>query len=208
MRYLYRLAIVVSAVLMASPAAMALVMTAEKGHWPSTWPAELEPYRAQAKTVAVAHGIQETVYEIPFKSFDEFARAWPHLLKVKSKGASLTLENCPSTYHVSGSTMKKPGVRVISHCGATASVPGGPHLFARPPWPESLLSASGELPEYVAIEHDHWTAYTESDAVGFRYRARVDIVLVVDGKVVDLNRIALPPDTPIVDNRTFTSSAQ
>ena len=31
--------------------------------------------------------------------------------------------------------------------------------------------------------------------------AGVDIVLVVDGSVVDLNRIQLPADTPIIDRR-------
>jgi hypothetical protein len=32
-------------------------------------------------------------------------------------------------------------------------------------------------------------------------RARVDIHLVVDGEVIDLNRIPLPADTPIIDKR-------
>ena len=31
--------------------------------------------------------------------------------------------------------------------------------------------------------------------------ARVDIELVVDGRIIDLNRIQLPADTPIIDNR-------
>ena len=34
---------------------------------------------------------------------------------------------------------------------------------------------------------------------GFRHRARIDIVLVVDGNIVDLNRMPLPANTPIVD---------
>ena len=32
-------------------------------------------------------------------------------------------------------------------------------------------------------------------------RARIDIELVVDGNIVDLNRIPLPADTPIIDKR-------
>jgi hypothetical protein len=32
-------------------------------------------------------------------------------------------------------------------------------------------------------------------------RARIDIELVVDGDIVDLNRIGLPMDTPIIDKR-------
>ena len=33
------------------------------------------------------------------------------------------------------------------------------------------------------------------------YRARIDVELIVDGKVIDLNRIPLPPDTPVIDRR-------
>ena len=32
-------------------------------------------------------------------------------------------------------------------------------------------------------------------------RARIDIELIVDGKIVDLNRIPLPIDTQIIDKR-------
>jgi hypothetical protein len=34
-----------------------------------------------------------------------------------------------------------------------------------------------------------------------RYRVRTETVLVIDGDVIDLNRIQLPPDTPIIDRR-------
>ena len=33
------------------------------------------------------------------------------------------------------------------------------------------------------------------------YRARVHIVLITDGKIIDLNCIPLPAGTPIIDNR-------
>ena len=36
---------------------------------------------------------------------------------------------------------------------------------------------------------------------GFMYRARTEIELVVDGRIIDLNRIPLPPETPIIDRR-------
>lgn len=38
-------------------------------------------------------------------------------------------------------------------------------------------------------------------------RVRIDIVLITDGKVVDLNRIPLPANTIIVDNR-FTEKKE
>ena len=86
-------------------AAVAMVSTPKGGLLPDSWPVELAPYRDQATKVEVMHGIQETVYEIPFANFQDFAKAWPYLLKLKSQGAPLILENSPSTYHVSGSSM-------------------------------------------------------------------------------------------------------
>ena len=59
----------------------------------------------------------------------------------------------------------------------------------------------GGLPEYVSNQDGKWVAYDGKERKGFLHRARVDIVLITDGKIVDLNRIRLPADTPIIDNR-------
>jgi hypothetical protein len=40
-----------------------------------------------------------------------------------------------------------------------------------------------------------------SDKGEFFYRAPIEIALVVDGKLIDLNRNKLPENTPIVDKR-------
>ena len=85
---------------LASGLCFALVMTEDKGTWPASWPEELESLRGRAKTVCVAHGIQENVYEIPFADRTEFEMAWPHILKLKSKGAPIILERSLSTYSV------------------------------------------------------------------------------------------------------------
>ena len=37
--------------------------------------------------------------------------------------------------------------------------------------------------------------------VGGRWQRTIYIELIVDGDIVDLNRIPLPPDTPIIDER-------
>ena len=185
---------------LASGLCFALVMTEEKGTWPDSWPKELDALRARSKTVCVAHGIQENVYEIPFADRAEFEQAWPHLLKLKSKGAPIILERSPSTYGVSGSTMTT-GVRILWPSGGTTSRPGGAKLEAGAPWPAYLTSATGELPEYVTVENDKWVPATADERKGFLHRARVDIVLVTDGRVLDLNRIELPAGTPFVDRR-------
>jgi len=43
---------------------------------------------------------------------------------------------------------------------------------------------------------------------GFIYRARVDLTLVVDGQVIDLNRIRLPADTLVIDRRNLPSEEE
>ena len=69
----------------------ALYDVSNRGEWPKTWPKELEPLRKQARTLeGPLHPHQH--YAIPFTKREEFESAWPHLLKVKSKGAAVRLE--------------------------------------------------------------------------------------------------------------------
>ena len=179
----------------------ALIMTDGVGRWPQSWPEELESLRKQSKTIQVAHGIKETVFEIPFNSQEQFEKAWPYILEVKSKGAPLIIEKSPSTYKVSGSKMGT-GVRILCPSGGSCGLPGGVQLQASPPWPESAKLPHNQLSEYVIASQETWIPFVvEDEHKGFRYRARVDIVLVMDGDVIDLNRIPLPADTPIIDRR-------
>ena len=58
------------------------------------------------------------------------------------------------------------------------------------------------MPEYVVDQNGKWAPYTEKDPKERNMRrARIDIELIVDGDIVDLNRIPLPADTPIIDKR-------
>jgi hypothetical protein len=184
-----------------SGASIAMVTVSDRGLWPDSWPKELEPYRGQARTHGVAHGISENVHEISFPKREEFEKAWPHILKLKSKGAPLIIEASPSTYGVTGSTAHT-GVRILCPSGSGREANGKMYI-ADAPWPNYLKSSTGELPEYVIFDHDNakWLPADKTERVGFMNRARVDIVLITDGNVVDLNRIQLPPDTPIIDNR-------
>ena len=127
------------------------------GTWPKSWPKELEPLRKQAWTWV--HGqLNLPSYEIPFANREEFESAWPHILKLKSKGASITLLRGP---HVSVGEARTAGV-IIRH--PLKGVSAGPWSLTR-------------------------------------------ITLVVDGGIVDLNRIYLPADTPIIDKR-FTEHGE
>lgn len=139
-------AFVAAIVLCAVGSAYAISFGGPGGTWPKTWPQELEPLRKQAWTWE--HGFGGMSYDIPFASREEFESAWPHLLKLKSPGASITFLRGPNLRVGSG---KAAGVRVV------------------PPYP--------------------------------RTSAETKILLVVDGEIVDLNRIPLPADTPIIDLR-------
>jgi hypothetical protein len=81
----------------------------------------------------------------------------------------------------------------------------GKVLRPGPPWLKDILSPSNTLPEYVGAIEDNgklkWAPSTDKRVSGFLYRARIEIELVVDGNVIDLNRISLSADTLILDKR-------
>jgi hypothetical protein len=195
-------------------------IVSETGKWPDSWPKELEPYRKQARTRETAAVYSENVYEIRFEKREEFEKLWPIILKLKDKKAPLRLRSIEIPIKKGGlSDSDKPLVRVFSHVYPAWPIryPGGRELRPAPPWPESINWSTGELPEYVARSEDGntWIPVEREeprgfmwipDAVrkpprGFMYRVRTEIELVVDGTIIDLNRIPLPPDTPIIDRR-------
>ena len=171
-----------------------------KGKWPGPWPKPLEPYRQQTVVVDVSQDIQETVFEIPFEKRDEFEEAWPEILKLKSKGAPLILEKSPSAYKDSGTTVET-GIRILWPSTQSVTMDDGTIFRATPTEFTSIRTPTGELPEYVIEKDGKWIPYDGQDQPGFRHRARVDIVLITDANIVDLNRIPLPPETPIIDRR-------
>lgn len=126
----------------------------DRGTWPKSWPKELEPLREQARTLE-GPLVANQHYAIPFSKREEFESAWPQLLKVKSKGASVVLVRGPNFF------LGEQKAGVVVH--------------APPPGDPTNVRGRGLT-----------TTYLE---------------LVVDGDIVDLNRIPLPADTPIIDQR-------
>ena len=144
--------------------ALALYSVSDQGEWPKSWPQELEPLRKQASTLVGPH-FSYLHYAIRFTKQEEFAAAWPHLLKLKTAGAPIILVR-GENFFLGGKN--KAGVIVHSPpAGSTA-----------PPTP---------IPG-------------QSNAQ-MRWMNATYLELVVDGEIVDLNRLALPSDTPIVDER-------
>jgi hypothetical protein len=92
----------------------------------------------------------------------------------------------------------------------------GTYLKVGPPWPDAIRDESGKLPEYVVADGLEWRATTlqelhdsrklrdNATKTSLTRRARTEILLVVDGKIVDLNRIKLP--NSVVDKRFQTTT--
>jgi hypothetical protein len=196
--YIKKLRILVFlAMLVFSPEVFASARIVDFGTWPEGWPKELEPLRKNARTFSLRAGIQEAIYEIRFKDRETFERYWPILIGLKSKGAPLTLKKIVSEKPKQEIWLPDeiPAVRIFA-------TPGG----NGPPWPDSARMPDGRLSEYVVQKEidgeKTWIPATPGkDFKGFLFRARIDLEVVVDGKIIDLNRIRIPSDTPIIDNR-------
>jgi hypothetical protein len=147
------IALLVAIVFGAVGPAYALYSVIDEGTWPKSWPKELEPLRKQSRTLEGPEALN-LHYAIRFTKREELESAWPHILKLKSKGAPIFLVRSPN-FFLGGNS--KAGV--VVHC---------------PPLGQANNSAN---PEATYIE------------------------LVADGEVVDLNRLPLPADTPIIDQR-------
>lgn len=189
-----RLAVVIS--IACATASFARVEVHKGGLWPESWPKELDSCRESATTF---DSMRDTVHQIPFETREAFESAWPHFLKLREKGTRLILQKSPSQFVLSS---MPAGVRVL--CPATnvrITLKDGTELAVAPPWPDSIKSTAGELPAYVDIKDGQWVAHGEKSDSQLQHRVRLDIVLVVDGQIVDLNRIQLPADTLIVDRR-------
>jgi hypothetical protein len=213
-------------------------MSENEGKWPASWPAELEPFRKQARTIEIAAGIQQNIYEICFTNSADFEKAWPAILKLASPGSpgmpgsSVTLY---STNHPPpkdwGDLLRndKPAVRIYAPSGGYAgSAPGvsgradvqaaiarGEMLKASPPWPADIVSTNGALPEHVRAKKEdgklRWVVADLSNRghePGFYYRARVDFDVVADGHIIDANKLRLPNGMPLRRIESAPSQSQ
>lgn len=246
-----RRGILIGAFAVSIPASvMALIATLGEGKWPDSWPKELESYRKQSRTIEVATGTQETIYEIPFTNREEFEKIWPVLLQIKSPRAPitfLTISNTPANaFERDILRRSQPEVRIYAPAGggplyplpSFPDLPGSgtnreaseaaikkqtdtikqlidsgalKTLPAQPPWPSNIVSSNGELPLYVMalqtngvlqwIPGDSAANQKEGKVLGAYYRARVELELVVDGTIIDPDRLKIPSDTPVLDKR-------
>jgi hypothetical protein len=158
---------------------------------------------------------------IEFRTREEFERVWPAVLRLKSKGAPITLRtpDKPKTDPTDPYVVHdKPQVWIICPIleqGRYELLPDGTYAHIGP-WTDDLELPNGVLPERVVKRKKDakWVVW-ESD---YRHRprdyefpaqqARVQVVLYVDSEVIDLNRIRLPENTPIEDKRLFDKNKE
>jgi hypothetical protein len=159
------------------------------------------------------------MYHIPFTDRAQFEAAWPHFLSIAAEGSPLTLSRGHDRWTAvdfdAGVVVFTPntgklmvfGEKEVKVClpGAESSIPGGKFLKVGPPWPDEIKDKSGGLPEYVVADGNKWRPITVQEMrddlrSAFRVqRARTEIRLIVDGRIVDLNRIRLPAS--VIDKR-------
>lgn len=207
--------------------ASAAIYTADEGNWPEEWGAELEPLRATSRTIGVATGLQENIYEIPIADRETFERVWPAVLKLVTPGGRVTLttvsdEPDPNWGHILDG--KRATIRIYGPSGGYASVGStdpnqpvdyeqlvkdGKALKTDAPWPQDIVGPRGELPEYVVSVKGEdgrltWKPidpFAGGEFRGFCHRARIDVELVIDGQIIDLNATQLPEGATIKDQR-------
>jgi len=188
-----------------SSSAPGIVIYDYVGTWPKSWPRELEPLRPQATSIDVGTAIQEAHYLISFRNREQFESAWPFLIKVKSAEGLLILERVPFK---DMRIVLNSGVCILAPSNGSLQWPDGRSIELNSELPAIIRATLQMLPEYVApTKSGDWAEWRRDrggqDVHGFIQRVRTDIVLVVDGKIVDLNRIQLPKD---VTDRRFDSN--
>ena len=168
-RVSFRMPLIVFTCLLGAVASVyGLYSVSDTGEWPESWPEELKPLRAKSATF-VGPTMSARHFHIPFATRAEFEAAWPHLLKVKSKGAPVILVKSPYTW------IGRIDAGVIVHAPPATKAPR-----EEPPVVEEPIKSNNPR---IAWKNGNY------------------MELIVDGEIVDLNRIKLPNDCRIIDER-------
>jgi hypothetical protein len=208
-------ALAIAAALLGREVASARGVETERGEWPENWPKELEPFREQASSISYGFDVWTQYYIITFRTREEFEAVWPVLLKLKSAGAPLCLRtpDAPKTDVNDPAVVRdRPQVWIVCPVPEIAKYelqPNGEYRLIAP-WSDSAVLDKGVLAERVVKRKadGKWVVWEDNGADGDfilpAHQARVQLTLYVDGEVVDLNRIPLPKDTPILDERKLS----
>ena len=206
-RHLTMLCLSLTIILLIATSSFGLMVMSEGGSWPRNWPASLEPFRTRAATGHFMAGSQATYYYIEFETRNEFESVWPSLLKLKSKGAPLTLHTVdPYSTDPNDKRVLYTKPQVVIVCPASGyyrEMPDGQygHLAKWSKDIEPMLNG-GVPPQFVGKDStDRWRTDPNKYSSEILQQARIELTLYIDGNVIDLNRIRLPQSTLINDYR-------
>jgi len=192
--------------ILAAPLSHGFVELGSRGEWPDSWPAELEPFRERSLTAWPGMPLTEAgEHQIPFESREEFEKVWPAILGLRSKGAPITLVGIDpgvKRYGQDEWSNARPCVRIIGP--PKGLLHGrGEDLNHGPPWPEELRDANGHLPTLVhhVKDADGLLSWAAGKGEIVSTRCRIELVLVVDGDIIDTDRLEFPADAVIHDGR-------
>jgi hypothetical protein len=180
------------------------------GNWPENWPAELEPFREKATSVGWAAGSLFKYHSIPFEDRASFEGAWPAILRLKTKGAPITLITCRAqgTENGPNGTFETgPRVHIICPTEGEYEIDEDGAYHHIGPWTDDVANEADPLPSLVVLRKSDmkwvdWNRFPmDDDYFDLPKKSRVEITIYVDGDVVDLNRIHIPAHTPIEDHR-------
>ena len=211
--------LVIAACLSWHGSVLAYGVSSRGGNWPDNWPRELEPFRERAESVIYGVTVWTQYYIIEFSAREEFETLWPTVLRLKSKGAPIQLRT-PATPKTTPNDRRivydKPQLWIIcppQDEGKYELSPDGTYKYVGP-WTDHLEPPESALPRHmVKRKRDgKWVVWKGSqfhaEYDGPARQARVELALYVDGEVIDLNRIRIPENTPIEDNRVFDRSSE
>jgi hypothetical protein len=216
MRRALVLTLTLTVAVLATSVGSAMWSVSNTGQWPKSWPVVLEPLRSQSRTLQHS---SYSMHHIPFADRAQFEAAWPHLLSIATDNTPLTLSRGHDRWTAvdfdagvviftpnTGQLMTFGDKNIGAYSpGAESSIPGGKFLKVGPPWPDEIRDKSGQLPEYVVADGNKWRPISVHEMqddllTAIRsQRARTEIRLIVDGKIIDLNRIQLP--ATVIDKR-------
>ncbi|MCX5768856.1 MAG: hypothetical protein NTZ09_01075 [Candidatus Hydrogenedentes bacterium] len=102
-----------------------------------------------------------------------------------------------------------PQVHIVCPTQGTYKRKADGSYLHKGPWTKDIKrAAKGELPQFVAFSEQEgkWKIVEDPEKLGSLQwpleQARIELVLYVDGEVINPDRISMPPDTPVKDLRT------
>jgi hypothetical protein len=157
--------------------------------------------RAVACFVAIALGsaCSTALADYSVENKGSWPENWPKELEPLRKQAQ-TLEGplLPLLHYAIPFTAREEFESAWPHL-LKVTTPGAPIVLRR--GPSFWLGAKATAGVIVHTPPAGEAAPADAKSVGDRTEKTIYVELIVDGQIVDLNRIPLPPNTPIIDQR-------